>query len=137
MNNLLAALLPICVVIGCAFRTSPLNRDLLACFTCYTLTATPFPRPTPRNHADPMAIIPVYSSVFTDSWRLAFCLLGHPVILEICLFSLRGYERSNQPFMTKAWNTGGKEAFSASAGCMAFMIEAILVLDRRFLIGYV
>ena len=84
-----------------------------------------------------MAIIPIYSSVFNDSWRLAFCLLGHPVILEICLFSLRGYEQGNAPFMIKAWNTGGKEAFSASAGCLAFIIEAILVLDRRFLIGYV
>ena len=82
-----------------------------------------------------MAILPVYSSVFNDTWRLAFCLLAHPVILEICLFSLRGYERGSAPFMIKAWHTGGKEAFSASAGCAAFIVEAILVLDRRFLIG--
>ena len=82
-----------------------------------------------------MAIIPVYSSVFNDSWRLAFCLLAHPLILEICLFSLRGFERGSVPFMTKAWYTGGKEAFSASAGCVTFLVEAILVLDRRFLIG--
>ena len=38
LNELLAALLPICVMIGCAFRTSPLNRDLRACFKRATLS---------------------------------------------------------------------------------------------------
>ena len=74
--------------------------------------------------------------MFNDAWRLVFCLLGHPLILEICLFWLRGYERgSNHEPVIERWNSGGKEAFAAHAGFLAFLIEAILVLDRRFLIG--
>ena len=82
-----------------------------------------------------MAIIPLYSSVFNDTWRLAFCLLGHPLLLEICLFWLRGFERNDFPEAVERWNSGGKEAFATSAGSVAFIVEAILVLDRRFLIG--
>jgi hypothetical protein len=56
--------------------------------------------------------------------------------LEICLFWLRRYERGdNHHPMIERWNSGGKEAFAANAGAVAFTIEAILVLDRRFLIG--
>ena len=90
---------------------------------------------TSRKHTDPLAIIPLYSSVFNDAWRLVFCLLGHPLILEICLFWLRGFERGANPAKVERWNSGGKEAFATRAGCLSFIIEAILVLDRRFLIG--
>ena len=77
----------------------------------------------------------MYSSVFNDAWRLVFCILGHPFIMEICLFWLRGFERDTTPAVVERWNTGGKEAFNANAGPNNFLIEAILVLDRRFLIG--
>ena len=90
---------------------------------------------TSRKHTDPLAIIPLYSSVFNDAWRLVFCLLGHPLLLELCNFYMRGYERGNCPVMIERWNTGGKEVFYATAGPTAFIVEAILVLDRRFLIG--
>ena len=86
-------------------------------------------------YTDPLAIIPLYSSVFNDAWRLVFCLLGHPFLMEICLFWLRDFELGNQPAMVERWNTGGKEAFAATTGYAAFVIEAVLVLDRRFLIG--
>ena len=90
---------------------------------------------TQNTHTDPLAIIPLYSSVFNDAWRLTFCLLDHPVLLEICLFWLRGAEHGQAPALIKRWDTGGEEAFSASKGQISFIIEAILVLDRRFLIG--
>ena len=91
---------------------------------------------TSRKHTDPLAIIPLYSSVFDDAWRLVFCLLGHPLLLEICLFWMRQFERNNSlPGAVKRWNSGGKQAFAASAGGVSFLVEAILVLDRRFLIG--
>ena len=101
------------------------------------LVSLTLPSPcTPRKHTDPLAIIPLYSSVFNDAWRLVFCLLGHPLLLEICLFWLRGYERGdNHEPVIERWNSGGKEAFAAHAGFVAFIVEAILVLDRRFLIG--
>ena len=73
--------------------------------------------------------------MFNDAWRLVFCLLGHPLLLEICLFWMRGLERGNQPIMIERWNSGGKEAFATNAGALAFNVETILVLDRRFLIG--
>ena len=73
--------------------------------------------------------------MFNDAWRLVFCLLGHPLLLEICLFWLRGFERGASPVMIERWNFGGKEAFATNAGAVTFVIEAILVLDRRFLIG--
>ena len=91
---------------------------------------------TSRKHTDPLAIIPLYSSVFNDAWRLVFCLLGHPLLLEICLFWLRGYERGDNHHRTnERWDTGGKEAFATCAGSVPFIVEATLVLDRRFLIG--
>ena len=73
--------------------------------------------------------------MFNDAWRLVFCLLGHPLLLEICLLWMRGYERGTSLGIIKRWNSGGKEAFATSAGALSFIIEAILVLDRRFLIG--
>ena len=83
-----------------------------------------------------MAIIPLYSSVFNDAWRLVFCLVGHPFLLEICLFWMRGFERNYANEFIKRWNTGGgKEAYAASAGGLPFVIEAVLVVYRRFLIG--
>ena len=89
-----------------------------------------------RGHTDPLVIIPLYASVFSDAWRLIFCLLGHPLLLEICLFWMRGFEgKDNHNPLIERWNSGGKEAFAANAGALAFLIEAILVLDRRFLIG--
>ena len=89
----------------------------------------------PHHYTDPLAIIPLYSSVFNDAWRLAFCLLGHPVLLEICLFWMRGFERGNCSTEIERWDTGGKESFNSNTGALPFIVEAILVLDRRFLIG--
>ena len=88
-------------------------------------------------YTDPMAIIPLYSSMFNDAWRLVFCLLGHPVLMEICLFWLRGAERDDpdRGDSIERWDTGGKESFYSSTGAIPFLVEAILVLDRRFLIG--
>ena len=101
----------------------------LRAWTQITHTALPH---DPHNYTDPFAIIPLYSSVFNDAWRLVFCLLGHPVLLEICLFSMREIK---SPAKLERWDTGGREAHAATAGATAFTIEAILVLDRRFLIG--
>ena len=107
-------------------------RSAACVCSCHSHYRTPC---TSRKHTDPLAIIPLYSSVFNDAWRLVFCLLGHPLLLEICLFWMRGYERGFSPLMIERWNSGGKEAFATSAGNLAFIVEAILVLDRRFLIG--
>ena len=82
-----------------------------------------------------MAIIPLYSSVLDDSWRLVFCLLGHPILMEICLFGFRGIEYGFLTPMQAKWNNGGKEAYYQNGGLLLFHFEAILVLERRFLIG--
>ncbi len=83
-----------------------------------------------------MIIMPLYSSVLDDGWRLAFCLAGHPLLLEVCLISLRAFERDDSPHDRKmAWNHGGKENFRRHRGHVAFIVEAVMVFDRRFMIG--
>ncbi len=128
-NYILAASVPLCVIIGCA---------CLRFSFCARVCSVP-PSQTSPHHClqstDPLAIIPLYSSVLNDAWRLAFCLFGHPILLEICLFWMRGFVRRINPMVIKQWNDGGKQMFYMRAGFVSFAIEAVLVLDRRFLIG--
>ena len=88
-----------------------------------------------------MVIIPLFSSVFTDTWRLVFLLVGHPLLLELCLYLVHvdntGRIISQQSRVRNRWRDGGKEYFGQLMGEDGFIIEAILVFDRRFLIGQV
>ncbi len=131
-NLFLLVSLPQCVVIGC-------ELDLFQARIYVSLNSPIHLGPLithARTHTDPVAIIPLYSSVLSDAWRLAFCLVGHPVLLEICLFWMRRYEGNASAYLER-WNAGGKAALASCTGASAFMVEAILVINRRFLIGCV
>ena len=88
-------------------------------------------------HTDPLVIIPAYcSNAFSDAGRLFYCLVVHPLILEFVLYRLRqggapGYQASllrtresiHEPGLFHAQTNG------------TFIVEAILVLNRRFMLG--
>ena len=90
-----------------------------------------------------MVIVPVYSSgLFNDEARLVFCLVAHPLILEFCLHmcrqnSVADYDRTARaagldPGSIHDLKERELFVFETSA---PLMIEAILVFNRRFLIG--
>ena len=90
-----------------------------------------------------MVIVPVYSSgLINDEARLVFCLVAHPLILEFCLHMCR--QNSVATYDRKARAVGldpgsihdlkGRELFVEETSAPIF-IEAILVFNRRFLIG--
>ena len=90
-----------------------------------------------------MVIVPVYSSgLFNDEARLVFCLVAHPLILEFCLHmcrqqSVAAYDRNARavgldPGSIRDLNE--RELFVEETNA-PLMIEAILVFNRRFLIG--
>ena len=94
-------------------------------------------------HTDPMVIVPVYSSdLFNDEARLVFCLVAHPLILEFCLHMCR--QNSVTEYDRKAQAVGldpgsihdlnERELFAYETDS-PLLIEAILVFNRRFLIG--
>ena len=87
----------------------------------------PRPIPAPRTGSAPIPAIPERVPILAISMGYMLPALPRSDVPE--------FERGSAPFMIKAWHTGGKEAFSASAGALSFIIEAILVFDRRFLIG--
>ena len=90
-----------------------------------------------------MVIVPVYSSgLFNDEARLVFCLVAHPLILEFCLHicrqnSVAAYDRNAR---TAGLDPGSihdlneRELFAYETDS-PLMIEAILVFNRRFLLG--
>ena len=91
-----------------------------------------------------MVIVPVYSSgLFNDEARLVFCLVAHPLILEFCLHmcrqnSVTEYDRNAQAVGldpgSSIHDLKERELFVLETG-VPLIIEAILVFNRRFLIG--
>ena len=85
----------------------------------------------------------MYSSGFcNDEMRLIFCLVIHPFILEFCLHmcrqnSIAGYDR-NAPFAgldpDSMDDLNKQELFNTETN-IPMLVEAILVFNRRFLIG--
>ena len=87
----------------------------------------------------------MYSSgFFNDEARLLFCLVVHPFILEFCLHMSR--QQDTGDYDTDARNFGHdpenindlnkRELFNMATG-VPLMVEAVLVFNRRFLIGCV
>ena len=84
-----------------------------------------------------MLIIPVYSSgAFGDGGRLVYCLLVHPLILEFVLFHLRqgGPPQYRAGVQNLGLNLHEPALFHGQTN-VTFMVEAILVLIRRFMLG--
>ena len=90
-----------------------------------------------------MVIVPVYSSgLFNDEARLVFCLVAHPLILEFCLHmcrqnSVAAYDRNARAAGLdpgSIHDLNERELFVEETNA-PLMIEAILVFNRRFLIG--
>ena len=88
---------------------------------------------------DPLAIIPIYSSnAFSDGGRLVYCLLVHPIILEFVLYRLRqgGTPVYNAGLRRLGLSIHEPALFSGQTN-VTFAVEAILVLNRRFMLGQV
>lgn len=90
-----------------------------------------------------MVIVPVYSSgLFNDEARLVFCLVAHPLILEFCLHmcrqnSVATYDRNARAVGLdpgSIHDLNERELFVQETNA-PLIIEAILVFNRRFLIG--
>ena len=90
-----------------------------------------------------MVIVPVYSSgLFNDEARLVFCLVAHPLILEFCLHmcrqnSVATYDRNARAVGLdpgSIHDLNERELFDFETDT-PLVIEAILVFNRRFLIG--
>ena len=87
-----------------------------------------------------MVIVPVYSSGhFNDEARLVFCLVAHPLILEFCLHmcrqrSVAAYDRNARAAGLDPGSIHDLNERRLFLGA-PMMIEAILVFNRRFLIG--
>ena len=95
------------------------------------------------HKTDPTIIVPVYSSgIFTDEARLLFCLVAHPFILEFCLHMSRQqttgiYDTYARIFGHDPENINdlnNRELFN-EATATPLIVEAVLVFNRRFLIG--
>ena len=90
-----------------------------------------------------MVIVPVYSSGhFNDEARLVFCLVAHPLILEFCLHmcrqnSVAAYDRDARAAGLDPGSIHDLKVrvLFAEETEAPLMIEAILVFNRRFLIG--
>ena len=86
-----------------------------------------------------MAIIPAYSSsTFGDGGRLVYCLVVHPIILEFVLYRLR---QGGTPMYYAGIRGLGlsihEPALFHGQTNELFIVEAILVLNRRFMLGQV
>ena len=95
------------------------------------------------HNTDPTIIVPVYSSgIFDDTARLIFCLVIHPIILEFCLHMCRQNAMAEYDGTARAAginpnnidSLNQKELFLAETNA-PLVVEAILVFNRRFLIG--
>ena len=85
----------------------------------------------------------MYSSgLFNDEARLFFCLVAHPFILEFCLHMSRQqttvlYDMNARIFGHDPENINdinNRELFNG-ATATPLVVEAMLVFNRRFLIG--
>ena len=92
-------------------------------------------------HADPLAIIPIYSSdAIGDVERLVYCLLIHPCILEFVLYKLR---QSAAARYAGRMRQIGKDPDDLNEDMLfkvqqlTFLVEALLVFNRRFMLRYV
>ena len=93
-------------------------------------------------HADPILIIPLYSSLFSDEARLVYCLVVHPIILEFCLQVCRRNSIADYDERAQAAGLGNdsiqdmdkRELFNCQTEA-PLLVEVILVFVRRFLIG--
>ena len=90
-----------------------------------------------------MVLVPVYSSgLFNDEARLVFCLVAHPLILEFCLHTCRQHSVASYDRNARAvgldpgsiHDLNERDLFVEGTNA-PLMIEAILVFNRRFLIG--
>ena len=90
-----------------------------------------------------MVIVPVYSSgLFNDEARLVFCLVAHPLIIEFCLHmcrqnSVADYDRNARAVGLDPGSIHDlkeRELFIEETTA-PLLIEAVLVFNRRFLIG--
>ena len=91
----------------------------------------------PSPQTDPLAIIPLYcSSAFSDGGRLVYCLVVHPLILEFVLYTLRqGGAPGYCAFLKASGLTIHEPGLFNGQTNTTFMVEAILVLNRRFMLG--
>ena len=90
------------------------------------------------TRADPLAIIPIYSSdAIGDVERLVYCLVIHPCILEFVLYKLRQSAAARYAGMMQAI---GKDPDEVNEDLLfkiqqlLFVVEAILVFNRRFML---
>ena len=90
-----------------------------------------------------MVIVPVDSSgIFNDEARLVFCLVAHPLILEFCLHMCRqnsvaeydDHARAAGLDPSSIHDLNKRELFNIETST-PLPVEAILVFNRRFLIG--
>ena len=76
------------------------------------------------------------SSAFSDGGRLVYCLVVHPLILEFMLHRLR---QGGNPMYRAGLKASGltihEPGLFASQTTLTFVVEAILVLNRRFMLG--
>ena len=86
-----------------------------------------------------MAIIPAYSSnAFSDGGRLVYCLLVHPVLLDFVLYRMRqgGTPLYNAGLRRLGISIHEPALFHVQTN-ITFFMEAVLVLNRRFMLGQV
>ena len=76
------------------------------------------------------------SSAFSDGGRLVYCLVVHPLILEFVLYGLRqgGTPTYNAGLKASGLTIHEQGLFSCQTP-FTFFVEAILVLNRRFMLG--
>ena len=76
------------------------------------------------------------SSAFSDGGRLVYCLVVHPLILEFVLYGLR---QGGSPMYNAGLKASGlkihEPALFHAQTTTSFVVEAILVLNRRFMLG--
>ncbi len=79
------------------------------------------------------------SSAFSDGGRLVYCLVVHPLILEFVLFGLRqgGDPKYSANLKASGLLTIHEPGLFYSQTSVTFIVEAILVLNRRFMLGCV
>ena len=94
---------------------------------------------------DPVAIVPMYcSDLFSDWGRLGFCLIVHPMILEVSQFLARRttYTQTSSnlsvtsPQNQRALDFGHSvwEETMFTSGNEDMLLEAILTFNRRFML---
>ena len=76
------------------------------------------------------------ASAFSDGGRLVYCLVVHPLILEFVLYGLRqGGDPGYSARLKASGLTIHEPALFHCQTNLSFIVEAILVLNRRFMLG--